>query len=404
MIIIVKRSYNCCDKIKTEVINMERRKSICKALDYIDDYFSAKIDVNILAKISGYSVPQFIRLFTKWTGITPIRYLNIIRVLNAASILISDKPKSITKIAFDCGFDSLEVFERNFKKYFGVSASKFYLNKCVSPSPFYLSEQIYYERIRNYMIIDNGNSFDWGKTAKNYALSRNIYPQEFWNDLHLCGVGKDKQKILDIGTGTGILPLNMIKFGGKYTGVDLSSEMIKQAKSLNSNITYLCSDAHQLPFENNSFDVVTALQCWVYFDKESLLPELKRVLKRDGNLYVMFLTWLPDEDKIIKKSLDLVKKYNHKWSGFMKRADCLDLHWLNKDFSVQNIIKKDYQIPFSRNEWCNRMIASRGIGATLSDDKILEFKKDLIKMLNMGTDEYFTTLHEAVILKLKRED
>ena len=212
------------------------------------------------------------------------------------------------------------------------------------------------------------------------------------------------QKILDIGTGTGILPLNMIKFGGEYTGVDLSYEMIKQAKSLNSNITYLCSDAHQLPFENNSFDVVTALQCWVYFDKELLLPELKRVLKRDGNLYVMFLTWLPDEDKIIKKSLDLVKKYNHKWSGFMKRADCLDLHWLNKDFSVQNIIKKDYQIPFSRNEWCNRMIASRGIGATLSDDKILEFKKDLIKMLNMGTDEYFTTLHEAVILKLKRED
>ena len=98
------------------------------------------------------------------------------------------------------------------------------------------------------------------------------------------------------------------------------------------------ADAHNLPFENGSFDVVTALQCWVYFDKEKLLPELRRILKKDGSLYIMLITWLSDEDEIIRKSFELVKRYNPNWSGFMKRADRLDFHWLNKDFSVETVI------------------------------------------------------------------
>ncbi len=214
-------------------------------------------------------------------------------------------------------------------------------------------------------------------------------------------MGQAEQKILDIGTGTGILPMNMKCYGGEYTGVDLSSKMIEHAKTLVPDISFICADAHNLPFENGSFDVVTALQCWVYFDKEKLLPELHRVLKKDGNLYIMFLTWLPDEDEIVHKSFELVKRYNPNWSGFMKRADRLDFHWLNKDFSVETIIKRDFQLPFSREGWCARMVASRGIGATLTEDKIAEFHTELMGILN-AENEHFTVLHEGVIIKLKR--
>lgn len=219
--------------------------------------------------------------------------------------------------------------------------------------------------------------------------------------LHSLGVGQAEQKTLDIGTGTGILPMNMVHYGGDYTGVDLSSEMIEQAKTLVPDISFICADAHNLPFENGSFDVVTALQCWVYFDKEKLLPELRRVLKKDGSLYIMFLTWLPDEDKIIRKSFELVKRYNPNWSGFMKRAVRLDFHWLNKDFSVETVIKRDLHLPFSRESWCDRMVASRGVGATLTEDKIAEFRTELMGILN-AENEDFTVLHEGVIIKLKR--
>ena len=314
--------------------------------------------------------------------------------------MLSETDKSITEIAFAFGFDTLEVFERSFKKYFGISAFEYRSGCQHTPTPFYLSEQIYYERLRT-MAIDGGNNFDWGKTAELYAKSRNIYPQEFWEILHTLGVGQAEQKILDIGTGTGILPMNMKCYGGEYTGVDLSSKMIEQAKALVPDISFICADAHNLPFENDSFDVVTALQCWVYFDKEKLLPELHRVLKKDGSLYIMFLTWLPDEDEIIRKSFELVKRYNPNWSGFMKRADRLDFHWLNKDFSVETVIKKDFRLPFSRESWCDRMVASRGIGATLTEDKTAEFRTELMGILN-AENEDFTVLHEGVIIKLKR--
>ena len=46
-------------------------------------------------------------------------------------------------------------------------------------------------------IIDSGNPFDWGKTSKEYAKFRDIYPEIFYKkivDMGLCGEG---QKVLD---------------------------------------------------------------------------------------------------------------------------------------------------------------------------------------------------------------
>lgn len=384
---------------------LDRRKFICSALKYIDENFGSRLVLDEPAKASGYSVPRFSKLFAEFSGITPMRYVNIVRIQHSADMLRDDK-KSITEIAFECGFGSLEVFERSFKKYFGVTAAEYRSGKQsdlkdhVSSPPFYLSEKIYYERLRG-MVIDKGTHFDWGRTAEYYSRSRNIYPVEFWEMLHGAGVGKENQEILDIGTGTGILPMNMKKYGGKYTGVDISAEMIKCAEGIFPEGSFICADAHCMPFENESFDIVTALQCWVYFDKNTLLPELRRVLKRDGQLYVMFMTWLPGEDEIIRKSFEIVKRFNPGWSGFMKRADELDFHKYKDIFTVEDIIKKDLKVPFTRESWCGRMTASRGVGAELTAEKIAEFRSELTEMLYRETEESFTLLHEGVIIKMK---
>ena len=379
---------------------MDRRKFLCKAFSYAENQFGDKITVADMAKASGYSVPQFSRLFTEFSGITPIRYLNMLRILKSADMLLQGK-KSVTDIAFECGFESLEVFERNFKKYFGVSAAEYRCFGLSAPSPFYLSEKIYYERLRS-MTIDGGNFFDWGRVSKLYSKSRNIYPEDFWNALNSLGVGQNGQEILDIGTGTGILPLNMQKFGGKYAAVDKSPEMILQAKDLVPDINFICADAHNMPFENGSFDIITALQCWVYFDKKRLFPELDRLLKSDGKLYIMFMTWLPEEDEIIRKSFGIIKKYNSEWSGYMKRFDIAEFNLYNGNFTVESVVKKDYDLPFTRESWCDRLTASRGVGAALPEEKIKKFRTDLMDMLEKSVEDKFTLLHEAVIIKLKK--
>lgn len=377
----------------------DSRKFICNALEYIDKNFGSRLLLDEPARASGYSVPRFSKLFAEFSGITPMRYVNIVRIQHSADML-REGEKTITEIAFECGFGSLEVFERSFKKYFGVTAAEYRSGKRIAAPPFYLSEKIYYERLRG-MVIDGGIDFDWGRTAEYYAQSRNIYPEEFWEMLHGAGVGTDDQNILDIGTGTGILPMNMGQYGGKYTGVDIQAEMIRQAEKIFPEGRFICADAHSLPFENESFDIVTALQCWVYFDKKTLLPELRRVLKKGGQLYVMFMTWLPGEDEIIRKSFEIVKRFNPGWSGFMKRADELDFHKFKDIFTVEDIIKKDLGVPFTRESWCDRMTASRGVGAELTEEKIADFRHELTEMLCKETEDNFTLLHEGVIIKMK---
>lgn len=66
--------------------------------------------------------------------------------------------------------------------------------------------------------IDGGNPFDWGKTSRDYAKYRDIYPDIFYQKILERGLCKDGQTVLDIGTGTGVLPRNMYRFGAKWVG------------------------------------------------------------------------------------------------------------------------------------------------------------------------------------------
>ena len=83
--------------------------------------------------------------------------------------------------------------------------------------------------------IDSGKAFDWGKTSAEYAKYRDIYPEVFYQKVADRGLCVEGQKVLDLGTGSGVLPRNMYRFGAKWTGTDISPEQIEQAKKLASD-------------------------------------------------------------------------------------------------------------------------------------------------------------------------
>ena len=149
--------------------------------------------------------------------------------------------------------------------------------------------------------IDNGKAFDWGLASEDYAKYRDIYPNEFYEKLIELGLCVKGQNVLDLGTGTGVLPRNMHKYGAKFIGADISENQIEQARRLTKeagfDIEYVVASAETVDFPENSFDVITACQCFQYFDKEIALPKIHKMLKENGNFCVLFMSWLPDESQ-----------------------------------------------------------------------------------------------------------
>ena len=131
--------------------------------------------------------------------------------------------------------------------------------------------------------FDNGNPFDFGRTSADYAKYRDVYPPEFYNRLAELKIGVGGQKILDLGTGTGVLPRNMYRFGGQWIGTDISENQIQYAKELSRKtgmeIEYQVSASEALDFPAESFDVVTACQCFMYFDKKIIVSKIHKWLK-----------------------------------------------------------------------------------------------------------------------------
>ena len=167
--------------------------------------------------------------------------------------------------------------------------------------------------------IDGGKPFDWGRTSADYAKYRDIYPPLFYQKIADRGLCVNGQKILDLGTGTGVLPRNMYPFGADWTGTDIAENQIEQAKRLAAEqgmqIRFLAKSTEALDFPDGSFDGITACQCFWYFDHEKVMPKLADMLNDGGFLLILYMAWLPYEDKIAGASENLILKYNPTWTG-----------------------------------------------------------------------------------------
>ncbi len=207
---------------------------------------------------------------------------------------------------------------------------------------------------------------------------------------------------------TGVLPRNMSKYGADFVGTDISENQIRYAQLLSEqaglSIDYLCAAAEDLDFPEESFDVVTACQCFMYFDKGALLPKVHWFLKEDGHFLILFMAWLPDESEIARRSEELVLKYNPEWTGGgMKRYELETPVWAKEWFTVAHAVTYDIPVVFTRESWHGRIKACRGIGASsLSQEEIAAWEKEHLAYLET-VPEKFSILHYATMLDLKKK-
>ena len=255
--------------------------------------------------------------------------------------------------------------------------------------------------------IDAGNAFDWGRTSKDYAKYRDIYPSVFYEKIAERGLCVANQRVLDLGTGTGVLPRNMYTYGANWTGTDISQQQIEEAKALarqmNQNISYFCVSAEDISFTSHTFDVITACQCFWYFDYERLLPKLLQYLKPEGRLLFLYMAWLPQEDAIAGASEQLVLKYSQNWSGAREYMHPISLPDCVYEV-FEPVAHEEYalDIPFTRESWNGRMKACRGVGASLSDQAMKAWEQEHLQLLKKNAPAAFNIKHYAAMLEMKR--
>jgi len=243
--------------------------------------------------------------------------------------------------------------------------------------------------------IDGGKAFDWGFTSKQYAKFRDIYPPELYERLRALGVAGDGTSWLDIGTGTGILPQNLYNPKAKIIGVDISREQIsfaeQTAKNNGLDIKYIVSPAESTELPDNSFDCITAAQCFWYLDREKMKAEIRRMLRHGGRFIKIYLSWLK-EDEIASKSTKLINDYNSVWSA--ESSGAKDMY---DDLFDGRITESFYcDIPFSRESWHGRMCACRGTLASMSREQFEKWSAAHKKML-LSYPEEFTVKHKVYI-------
>lgn len=141
----------------------------------------------------------------------------------------------------------------------------------------------------------------WNNDAVNYD-TRLKKSQRAYETL-LAYIKKEvnqETRLLDIGTGTGEIPLRLSAHVKKIDAIDSSPEMIKIAinkaeRAGITNISFLVQDIDYLFSHEATFDVITIINLLhVVPNPDAVLEEAKKRLKKDGK--IILATYLHDEN------------------------------------------------------------------------------------------------------------
>ena len=245
---------------------------------------------------------------------------------------------------------------------------------------------------------EQDDRIDWGKTSADYARHRPGPPPSFYRRLKALDIGLPSQRVMDLGTGTGVIARQMAKQGWHVMASDISAEQVHMAamlaKSDGVHIDFQVASAEATHAPDHSLDVVTANQCFLYFDPERMVKNLSRWLTPDGVLVISHFSWLPVAGSVAAASEQLILQHNPNWQGANYSGLTRPRYpGLSPGMHYCGYFYYDEAIPFTREAWMGRIRASRGIGATLNEDQVAAFDAEHEPLLRDIAEPEFSIIH-----------
>lgn len=224
---------------------------------------------------------------------------------------------------------------------------------------------------------------DFGRTAGDYGRFRTAFPDEFFARLAERGIGLAGQRVVDLGTGSGVLARSFAAAGCSVTGVDVARELLDDAATQGPEVTYRLAPAEDTGLPGGAWDVVSAAQCWHWFDRPRVMAEVRRLLTDGGSLLVCGRDYSLAAGSIGALSEDLVLRHNPNWSGAGQLTD--QAGWAEElrdnGFGSVGRFGFDIDVPFTHEQWRGRMRSSNGVGASLGPAGVAAFDEDLARLL-----------------------
>jgi ubiquinone/menaquinone biosynthesis C-methylase UbiE len=168
----------------------------------------------------------------------------------------------------------------------------------------------------------------------------------------LCHIGRGTI-VLDVASGTGESACYLVQnLGCQVTGVDISDQLIKRAirKAIERGliIEFKKGDAHNLPFDDNTFDAVISECTTSLLDKEKAIREMVRVAKPDGYVGIHDIYWKEGTPEHLKQRLEEIEGERPEtlkgWKNMFMKAGLGDVTTVDKSYLIRdwekNIRKK----------------------------------------------------------------
>lgn len=102
-------------------------KQIANALDYMNKHYMEQMHLGELAASCSFSETHFRRLFVEYMNMTPMEYLNLVRVRQACD-LMKKTNYTMEEVALRTGYTAVSTFNRNFRKIVGTSPYQYKKN------------------------------------------------------------------------------------------------------------------------------------------------------------------------------------------------------------------------------------------------------------------------------------